>query len=380
MVVLIIGGKLQGTEAVYLARKAGYKTWLVDKNVMAPASKLCDKFFNVDALERQTMLQLYRNADLVIPAMENKEVLDALGRYSAETGTPLVFDAQAYELSSSKQRSDRFFLENDIPAPRPYPDCAYPIIVKPSRRSGSEGVAKLYSKEELEANPDYLNGDYVIQEYLEGRSFSIEVVGCGTSYNILQVTEILVDSCYDCKQVVAPAMITEETEASFYQIAVNLAETLKINGIFDIEVILDNGRLKVLEIDARLPSQTPVSVYHSTGINMVELMADAAFGQVRSVSVRAQQVCLLQQVAVTPGSVELLGEKIMAGVGPLGMIKGFFGADEALTNYSTEKERWAATLIITEKTEPRARARLAEVIENIRKNSREGRLQQEAIG
>ena len=379
MVVLIIGGKLQGTEAVYLSRQAGYKTWLVDKNSMAPASRLCDQFFCVDALEQRTMLQLYRNADMVIPALENKEALRALEGYSSATGTPLVFDAQAYELSSSKQKSDRFFMENSIPAPRPYPGCPYPVIVKPSGRSGSEGVAKLYSEKELEAEPRYRSGDYVIQEYLEGRSFSVEVVGQGERYNVLQVTEIIVDSRYDCKQVVAPATITEETEASFYQIAINLAEALKINGIFDIEVIQDKGQLKVLEIDARLPSQTPISVYHSTGVNMVELMAEAALGQVKPVSVRARRVCLLQQVAVTPEGVEILGERIMAEAGPLSVLKGFFGADEAMTDYSAGKKRWAATLIITEKTEVCARARLARVIENIRKNIPERELQ-EAIG
>lgn len=379
MVVLIIGGKLQGTEAVYLAKKAGYRTWLVDKNVMAPASKLCDKFFCIDALERRTMLKLYRNADIVIPAVENKAVLEALGRYSAAAGTPLVFDAQAYALSSSKRKSDRFFMENKIPAPKPYPGCAYPVIVKPSGRSGSEGVAKLYSEKELEACPCYLSGDYVIQEYLEGRSFSIEVIGRGSSYNMLQVTEIIVDSRYDCKQVVAPAMISEEIEASFYQIALNLAEALKINGIFDIEVILDNGQLKVLEIDARLPSQTPISVYHSTGVNMVGLMADAALGRVKPVHVRARRVCLLQQVTVTPDDATILGERIMADAGPLSVIKGFFGADEALTDYSAEKNCWEATLIITGKTETHARARLAQVMENIRKSTRESELQ-EAIG
>lgn len=380
MVVLIIGGKLQGTEAVYLAKKAGYKTWLVDRNVMAPASKLCDKYFCVDAMERRTMLQLFRNADIVIPAMENKAVLEALGRYSAETGTPLVFDEQAYALSSSKLKSDRFFMKNNIPAPRPYPDCAYPVIVKPSGRSGSEGVVKLYSKEELEARPVYLSGDYVIQEYLEGRSFSLEVVGRGADYNVLQITEIIVDSLYDCKQVVAPAMISAETEEAFRRIAVDLAEALKINGIFDIEVIQDRGQLKVLEIDARLPSQTPISVYHSTGVNMVKLMIDAALGQVKPAEVEARQVCLLQQVAVAPGRIEILGEKIMADAGPLSLIEGFFGADQALTGYSSEKERWTATLIITGKTEPRARARLARVIENIRENTRESGLRQEAIG
>lgn len=379
MRVLIIGGKLQGTEAVYLAKKAGYKTWLVDKNVMAPAVKLCDKYFCINALDRRSLLQLFRNVDLVIPALENQAVLEALEGYSRETGTLLIFDRQVYELSASKKKSDRFFMENQIPAPRPYPDCGFPVIAKPSGRSGSEGVTLFNSKEALEARPDCLAGDYVIQEYLEGRSFSIEVVGWGARYNVLQITEIIVDGGYDCKQVVAPADISEEAEQAFREIALRLAEKLQIKGIFDIEVIQDKGGLKVLEIDARLPSQTPISVYHSTGVNMLKLMAEAATGSVKKVEARAERVCLLQQVAVSPNRVEILGEHIMAAAGPLKRIPGFFGADEGLTNYCEGSRQWTATLILTGKTEARARARLARVIDCIRESSRMDGVRQEAI-
>ena len=44
MIVAIIGGKLQGIEAVFLAKEAGYYTILIDKNPVVPASGLCDAF------------------------------------------------------------------------------------------------------------------------------------------------------------------------------------------------------------------------------------------------------------------------------------------------------------------------------------------------
>ncbi len=44
MLIAIIGGKLQGLEALYLARKAGYKTLLIDKNPDATATRLCNQF------------------------------------------------------------------------------------------------------------------------------------------------------------------------------------------------------------------------------------------------------------------------------------------------------------------------------------------------
>ncbi len=43
-----------------------------------------------------------------------------------------------------------------------------------------------------------------------------------------------------------------------------------IDALHHVEVIDDHGEFKVLEIDARLPSQTPTVVYHTTGVNFVE--------------------------------------------------------------------------------------------------------------
>ena len=41
---------------------------------------------------------------------------------------------------------------------------------------------------------------------------------------------------------------------------VRIAEGLGLNGLMDVEVMVRDGQPKVLEIDARLPSQTPTAV------------------------------------------------------------------------------------------------------------------------
>lgn len=379
MKILIVGGKLQGVEAAYLARKAGWSSILVDKNDQAPAVKLCDKFLCLDATNEEMMIQLFRKVDLVIPAMENRAVLKKLLVYKAITGTPLIYDQNAYDLASSKIKSDRIFRTKKIPAPLYYPTCNYPVIVKPSNRSGSEGVVKINSQKALEENAEYLNGTYVIQEYLEGRSYSVEVVGNGLEYNILQVTEIIIADDYDCKRVVAPAAISNKLENELCIIAKQIAEILLITGIFDIEVILHHGQFKVLEIDARLPSQTPIAVYHSTGINMLELMAEAVVNQVKKVEVISQRVCLYQQIAVNAEDCTVRGEKIMATGGPLELIEGFFGADEAITNYTKDKKVWMATIIVTALTEKNAYLKFDRVLTNITNQIEADNLLREAL-
>ncbi|HWQ41142.1 MAG TPA: 3-methylornithine--L-lysine ligase PylC [Desulfosporosinus sp.] len=350
MRVAIVGGKLQGVEAVYLAKKAGWEVVLVDKKYEVPAAELCDQFYSLDVTKVVEWLRLLRGIDLIIPALENQEALDSLVRTAKYAGVPLVFDRDAYEVSSSKIRSNALFAEGGVPAPIPWPGCGFPIIVKPSDASGSEGVIKLNSALEFQrllAEKDLT--DWVIEEYLEGPSYSLEVIGFSGVYKVLKITELHMDEGYDCKRVVGSASLSDELNEKFEQIGLGLARSLNLNGIMDIETILHKGQLKVLEIDARLPSQTPIAVYHSTGINMLEILGEA-FVQGKSwqaFEVLEKRGVIYEHIHVMDGYLEISGEHIMADVGPLHLYSDFFGADEALSSYSTGKTEWVATLIIT---------------------------------
>ncbi|RHV89163.1 hypothetical protein DXA96_09805 [Lachnospiraceae bacterium OF09-33XD] len=48
--ILVAGGRLQGTEIVYLARKAGYCVILIDRSENAPAAGLADLFVRLICL------------------------------------------------------------------------------------------------------------------------------------------------------------------------------------------------------------------------------------------------------------------------------------------------------------------------------------------
>ena len=88
-----------------------------------------------------------------------------------------------------------------LPCPRYYPDGDFPYIVKPSAMSGSEGVAKIQNKEEMDAFLQSHEGEeWIAQEFLDGPSFSLEVIGTPGDYKTYHVTELLMDPAYDCKR------------------------------------------------------------------------------------------------------------------------------------------------------------------------------------
>ena len=340
MKVAIIGGKLQGTEAAYLAGAAGFESILIDNNPQVPAAGLADRFVCGDVVRRDhEVLDAMREADFILPANENDALLDAICEICSEEHLPLAFDREAYRISESKIRSDRLFHENGIPAPRYFPEGKGPYIAKPSEASGSAGVRYLNTREDAEAflssQPD--REDWIVQEFLQGPSYSIEVIGVPGNYRTYAVTQIHMDDVYDCCRVTAPCAITEAWQKRFSEIGKRLAELVRLHGIMDVEVIDDGEDLKVLEIDARLPSQTPITVYRSSGINLLEELADITIHKAFTRELNPSELfCSYEHYRRENGKIFQEGEHMMAEAGPLSLCRNFCGSREILWDLDVE--------------------------------------------
>ena len=314
--VCIIGGKLQGVEALYLAGKAGMETTLIDRAENPLGKKFCGRFLCQDVIQYDTnLINIMEESDFVLPAMENREALTVLKSLAEQYDIRLVYDADAYGISSSKQISDRMMREKGLPCPRYYPEGDFPYIVKPSAMSGSEGVTKIRNEKEMEcflASRD--RNEWVAEEFLEGPSYSLEVIGTPGNYRTYHVTELFMDPVYDCKRVLSCPDFPADLKKQLEEETIALAEMVRLHGIMDVEVIESNGVLKILEIDARIPSQTPITVYHATGWNMMAEMA-RVFGK-GSVEEQAlndhEKYVSLEQIRVEGTSVSVLGEHEMA--------------------------------------------------------------------
>ncbi len=369
MLVAIIGGNLQGVEAAYLAKKAGWQVLLIDKNPQAAASLMCDRFMPLTITTKTDPNKILKQVDLIIPAIENNSVLSILEEWSLATKIPLAFDAEAYTISSSKKKSDQIFKEIKINAPKSWPECDFPIVVKPDGESGSQGVKTIHNEKELALNFPTKNSlrQMVTQEYLEGPSYSIEIIGSPGNYTPLQVTELQMDSDYGCKRVLAPSGLEPTLVIEFEQMAIRIAERIQLKGLMDVEVILHDGQLKTLEIDARLPSQTPTAVFQSTGINMVKLLAELFLtGKMNINHINQPQTTIYEHIKVIRNHIEAMGEHIMSGIGPLKLCQGLFGADEVITNFHPDLNEWVATLIVKGKNMEEVLAKKQQTYDNIR--------------
>jgi pyrrolysine biosynthesis protein PylC len=264
--ICLIGGKLQGVEAAYLAKKADLYVILIDKNPSALAQSLCDEFHCFDITkDKDRFIELSELSDYMIPVNENEETISFLKSVKNQIKCTLLFDFEAYHISSDKTRSKNYFKKIGIPTPADKPETP-PYFVKPPSESGSIGAHILHSDDELKNVPD----NYLIEEYLTGPVISLEIIGNGHDYIVAKETHIHIDDVYDCSMVTP--LPADET---YRKIAYDLAKGLRLKGIMDVEAIDSQKGWKVLEIDARFPSQTPICVYFSSGINLLLLLIEA---------------------------------------------------------------------------------------------------------
>ncbi len=351
MRVAIVGGKLQGVETVYLAKKAGWETLLIDKATDTPAAGLCDLSIRCDVTSVDHAAHYFKGVDLIIPALENVTALNALSAIATNENIPFAFDPDAYKITSSKLRSNRLFDHLKLPTPAVWPSCEFPLLVKPDRSSGSKNVNILHSLQELKDFSQPLGGlkGWVVQEFVSGPTFSLEVIGSPGNYLMPQVTDLFMDRNYDCKGVRTPSVLSPKHMDHLKLITGQIAGALQLKGIMDVEVVLDRRGLKLIEIDARIPSQTPTAVYWSTGINMLEMLKDV-FGENQlknEADPGVPKPVLYEHIRVNANVLEITGEHIMSKAGPLHLHTDFFGADEALTDYQPGCQQWAATMIYT---------------------------------
>ena len=352
----LVGGLLQGIEAAYLAREAGYQVTVIDRDPQAPALALAHQACVFDIQEEPDRFRrLLSGVDAVLPATEDSSTLDFLAETCPAAGVTFLHDTAAYAVSSSKIRSNRFFASHGIPVPEKWPHCRFPVIVKPSMSSGSHGLQVVPSRDTLDAVLPQLTaryGEMVVEAYHSGPSLSLEVIarqGAGVGY---LVTELEFDAKLDCKRVYAPSRLSPGLNQKFETICLDIARHLKLNGLMDVEVMADPEReeLFVLEIDARFPSQTPIAVYHASNINLLEEWVKVqGRGQPLQPPAARPGCAWLEHWSVSDSRLEVIGETSLLPwsgirVWPDGE---FFGATVALTDYEEGKAAFKSTLVFT---------------------------------
>ena len=178
---------------------------------------------------------------------------------------------------------------------------AFPLIVKPTDRSGSRGVSIIHSAEELpnaleNALKESFGQQAVLEEYVPGAEYSLEGISYQGSHRILAVTQKLTTGAPHFVETghLQPAGISSAALDRASSVVLHALDSLGIqNGASHSEIkIADDGTVTIIEIGARMGGDCIGSdlVPLTTGIDYMKAVIDIACGKEPDLSPRAQGV------------------------------------------------------------------------------------------
>ncbi len=203
------------------------------------------------------------------------------------------------ERMTNKHAMREAFAASGDPSPRSYLvdvdsdfeslELDYPAIVKPTDRSGSRGVSKIWSAAEAKeavriASDLSFEHKAVLEEYVTGHEYSVECIVYQGVPEVLTITQKFTtgDPHYIETGHIEPANLDDQTWARVEQVVKHALGSLGVqNSAGHAEVMVDaDGNPWLIEIGARMGGDYIGShlVHLSTGVDYVAAVVDVAFG------------------------------------------------------------------------------------------------------
>ena len=171
-------------------------------------------------------------------------------------------------------------------------DMEFPIIVKPTDRSGSRAVTKLKSEAGLmaavtAARDVSFEKKAIIEEFIEGKEYSVECISFNGEHRLLAVTEKFTTGSPNFIETghFEPAPLRSEVYEEVGRVVFAALDALEIkNGASHSEIMIkddaDGCRIKIVEIGGRMGGDCIGSslVHLTTGIDFVRAVIDVALG------------------------------------------------------------------------------------------------------
>ncbi len=166
----------------------------------------------------------------------------------------------------------------------------YPVIVKPTDRSGSRGIFKLEGPEGLEeAVNAALDASFekkvLIEEFAEGQEYSVEGISYNGQHRILAMTLKYTTGAPHFIETghLEPAPVNDEMYQKVVNVVTHALNTLNVkNGASHSEIKIDDkGNIKIIEIGSRMGGDAIGTdlVYYSTGIDYIRAVIQVACGE-----------------------------------------------------------------------------------------------------
>lgn len=295
--ILVFGvGELQQS-IIRRANAMGLFTVGIDPCEDAYSREECSAFEVVGGQDYEGTLSVAKkyNVSAIVTAATDKPLV-MMARIAKELSLPF-YSVETAEWSTDKFQMKQRFIEGGVPCAQgrlihsadEAKDLYFPVICKPRDNSGSRGVKLCGDLQELQECIDealqYSKLDTVlVEEFIEGREFSIESLHYDGKTEVIQFTEKkTTEFPYNVelghKQ---PANLTEEQKDSIREIIAKIGSALKFeNCPSHTELKVNERGIFVIETSPRLGGDFITSTLSplSTGINLEDQLLHIALGE-----------------------------------------------------------------------------------------------------
>lgn len=301
--ILFLGASKFQLPPIKYAKEQGHHVITVDYLPDNPGHKFGDEYYNCSTTDMDAILKLSK-----------KLKIDGLVAYASDPAAPtqayvaneLGLPGNPYESVEILARKDLFrdFLRaHDFLSPnsksfyivddaRPwFESITKPVIVKPVDSSGSKGVSKIESANDLEKAFEYAlqfsrEKKVVVEEFFERVGY--QVAGDGFVVDGKLVFRCWANEHFDklCNKMVPigesfPSIMTEYTQEQAHRETQRLLDLLNIKqGALNFDFHYDkDGNFSFLELGPRNGGNLiPEVVKYATGVDMVKYTVDSAIG------------------------------------------------------------------------------------------------------
>ncbi len=297
--IAIIGASYLQLPLIKKAKEMGYTTHVFAWAADDVGEKEADYFYPISIIEKEEILTKCKEIGIVgICSIASDLAIITVNYVASVLGLPGNSLRSTY-VSTNKHAMRLAFEQHGDPSPKSIllddalqldsVEIKYPAIVKPTDRSGSRGIYKVFSKEEAkkvanDALSQSLEHKALIEEYVEGQEYSVEYISYQGEHHFLAMTKKFTTGAPHFIETghLEPAPVDQNELDNTKRTVERALDTLEIkNGASHSEIKIDSdGNIKIIEIGARMGGDCIGSdlVRYSTGYDFVRMVIQVACG------------------------------------------------------------------------------------------------------
>ena len=301
----IIGASYLQAPLIQKAKDFGCETHVFAWAADDVGEKMADHFYPISIVEKDAILEKCREIGIDGICTIASDLAAVTVNYVAEQMGLPGNGMRCCEKSTNKHKMRQAFEAGGDPSPRsvligPGTDLSvlegmqYPLIVKPTDRSGSRGINAVQRPAGLQAaivraREQSFEKMALVEEFATGQEYSVECISYQGTHHLLQITLKYTTGApmYIETGHMEPAPLTEAMRRKVQAVVFHALDTLEIrNGASHSELKIDShGNIRLIEIGGRMGGDCIGShlVPYTTGWDFVGMVVQIALGQAPSI-------------------------------------------------------------------------------------------------